>query len=113
MADVLISHCNHLYLDSKQVRKMQPYPPLQAIMAAASLRRAGFDVAFFDSTLREPKEGFRDAFARHQPRLVFLCEDNFNFLTKMCLTRNRGLAFFMADLASRNGIPVVAAGSDA
>jgi radical SAM superfamily enzyme YgiQ (UPF0313 family) len=113
MADILISHCNHLYYDRKQVRKMQPYPPLQAILAAASLREAGHDVALFDATLEAPEEGFRAALARHRPRRVFLCEDNFNFLTKMCLTRNRELAFHMAGLASELGIPVAVAGSDA
>ena len=29
MVDVLLTHSNHLYSDRKQVRKMQPYPPLQ------------------------------------------------------------------------------------
>lgn len=113
MADVLISHSNHLFYDRKQVRKMQPYPPLQAILAAASLREAGFEVALFDSTLEEPETGFRKALAQHRPKLVFLCEDNFNFLTKMCLTRNRELAFFMAGLSSTEGVPVAVAGSDA
>lgn len=113
MADILIAHCNHLYFDRKQVRKMQPYPPLQAMLAASSLREAGFTVALFDSTLQEPEQGFREALARHRPRMVFLCEDNFNFLTKMCLTRNRELAFFMARAANDAGIPVAVAGSDA
>jgi radical SAM superfamily enzyme YgiQ (UPF0313 family) len=112
MADILITHCNHLYFDRKQVRKMQPYPPMQAMLAAACLRQAGFEVALFDSTLEEPENGFGRALVRHRPRLVFLCEDNFNYLTKMCLTRNRELAFFMARAASTAGVPVVAAGSD-
>jgi radical SAM superfamily enzyme YgiQ (UPF0313 family) len=112
MADILIAHCNHLYFDRKQERKMQPYPPRQAMLAAACLRRAGFSVALFDSTLLEPEAGFAEALAVHAPRLVFLCEDNFNFLTKMCLTRNRELAFHMARLSQDAGVPVVAAGSD-
>jgi len=113
MADILITHCNHLHFDRKQVRKMQPYPPLQAILAAAVLRHAGFEVALFDSTFQDPEAGFARALAQHRPKFVFLCEDNFNFLSKMCLTRNRQLAFFMAGLAREAGIPVAAAGSDA
>jgi radical SAM superfamily enzyme YgiQ (UPF0313 family) len=113
MAEILITHCNHLFFDRKQVRKMQPYPPLQALLAASSLRQAGFDVALFDATLVPPEEGFAEALAVHRPRLVFLCEDNFNFLTKMCLVRNREVAFFMGALAREEGVPVVAAGSDA
>jgi radical SAM superfamily enzyme YgiQ (UPF0313 family) len=113
MADVLLTHCNHLYFDRKQVRKMQPYPPLQTLLAAACLRRAGLDVALFDSTFVSPEEGFREALDRHRPRLVALVEDNFNFLTKMCLTQNRDLAFAMAEAARERRVPVVANGSDA
>ena len=48
MVDVLLTHSNHLYYDRKQVRKMQPYPPLQTLLAAACLRREGYEVALFD-----------------------------------------------------------------
>src|ERR1044071_6748212 len=104
MAEVLLSHCNHLFFDGKQVRKMQPYPPLQTLIAAACLRRQGIDVALFDSTFADPEDGFRQALERHQPKLVVLCEDNFNFLTKMCLLRNRELAYFMCQRAHAAGI---------
>ncbi len=107
MADILLAHCNHLYFDRKQVRKMQPYPPLQTLLAAACLRREGFEVALYDCTLEHSEEAFRQALARHRPRLVALCEDNFNFLTKMCLTRNRELAFSMCQAAKEAGLPVV------
>jgi radical SAM superfamily enzyme YgiQ (UPF0313 family) len=113
MADILLTHCNHLYFDRKQVRKMQPYPPLQTLIVAALLRREGFDVALFDSTLQPPEEGFRAALAQHRPRLVALCEDNFNFLTKMCLTRNRELAFAMCRATKETSIPVLVNSSDA
>lgn len=112
MADVLLTHCNYLYADQKQVRKMQPYPPLQTLLAAAVLRQAGFDVALFDSTLNAPLEGFEAALEEHSPRLVAICEDNFNYLTKMCLTQNRELAFSMTKLAKQNGAAVVINGSD-
>src|SRR5438093_3767387 len=113
MAEILLAHCNHLYFDRKQVRKMEPYPPLQTLIAAALLRREGFDVALFDATLNAPEDGFREALKLHRPRLVALCEDNFNFLTKMCLTRNRELAFSMARVSQEARIPVVVNSSDA
>ncbi|MBI3696654.1 MAG: cobalamin B12-binding domain-containing protein, partial [Acidobacteria bacterium] len=113
MTDILLAHCNHLYFDRKQVRKMQPYPPLQTLLAAAVLRQEGFQVALFDATLEEPEQGFRAALERRRPRLVALCEDNFNFLTKMCLTRNRELALFMCRTARQAGLPVLVNGSDA
>jgi hypothetical protein len=41
MVDVLLTHSNHLQSDRKQVRKMQPYPPLQTLLAAACLVTLG------------------------------------------------------------------------
>ncbi len=113
MVDVLLTHSNHLYNDRKQVRKMQPYPPLQTLLAAACLRREGYRVALFDPALEPPETGFEQALARHKPRLVAVCEDNFNFLTKMCLLRNRELAGWMARTACRAGVPAIVNGSDA
>ena len=113
MAQILLGHCNHVYFDSKQVRKMQPYPPLQTLLAAACLRADGYAVALFDATFDSPEEGFRAALERHRPRLVVISEDNFNFLTKMCLTRNRDLAFFMCRAAKEAGVPVAVNSSDA
>lgn len=92
---------------------MQPYPPLQTLLAAACLRREGYEVALFDSTLEYSDDAFRAALDRHRPRMVALCEDNFNFLTKMCLTRNRELAYFMGQAAREKGVPVVVNSSDA
>lgn len=113
MADILLTHCNHLYYDRKQVRKMQPYPPLQTLVAAAILRQEGFDVALFDATFSPPEEGFRASLLAHKPRLVAICEDNFNFLAKMRLQRNRELAVFMAAVAGEQHIPVLISSSDA
>jgi anaerobic magnesium-protoporphyrin IX monomethyl ester cyclase len=95
------------------VRKMQPYPPLQTLLAAACLRREGHTVALYDCTLEHSDEAFRAAIEHHRPRLVVLCEDNFNFLTKMCLTRNRELAFSMCRAAKHAGLPVLVNSSDA
>ena len=36
MADVLLTHSYHLYYDRKQMRKMQPYPPLGTLYALAA-----------------------------------------------------------------------------
>jgi anaerobic magnesium-protoporphyrin IX monomethyl ester cyclase len=113
MAGVLFTHCNHLYFDSKQVRKMEPFPPLQTLLGAACLRRDGWRAALFDSTFEPPEEGFRRALRDQSPELLVICEDHFNFLTKMCLVRNRELAFRMGTLAREAGIPVIVASSDA
>jgi radical SAM superfamily enzyme YgiQ (UPF0313 family) len=44
--------------------------------------------------------------------LVVVCEDDFNFLTKMCLSRNRELAFWTANLARMYGCLTAVHGSD-
>ncbi|MGH9454912.1 MAG: B12-binding domain-containing radical SAM protein, partial [Terriglobia bacterium] len=112
MVDVLLAPSYHLFYDPKQVRKMQPYPPLGALYAAALLRQQGFLVAVFDTMLEEPTRGFPAALARHKPKVVAIYEDNFNFLSKMCLSRMREVAFGMLDAARAAGAVVVANGSD-
>jgi len=114
MRGILLAHSNHVYSDPKQNAKMQPYPPLQTILAAAVLRENGIPVSLFDSALRnDPLEEFRTDVALQKPRMVVVCEDDFNFLSKMCLARNRELAFSMARIARHAGIFAVAHGSDA
>ncbi len=90
---------------------MQPYPPLQTLQAAALLRELGHSVALCDVTLAsDPDRAFAEVIEREKPRLVAVIEDNFNFLTKMCLLRNRELAFRVARSA---GVPAIVNGSDA
>jgi hypothetical protein len=117
MADVLLTHSNHLWSDRKQIEKMQPYPPLQTLLVAAVLRENGIAVALYDPTLEAPAVSPRQCFIAaldiHQPRLVIVCEDDFNFLSKMCLMRNRELAFLFGAAARKRGIPAVVHGSDA
>ncbi len=113
MAGVLLTHSNHLFSDRKQIEKMQPYPPLQTLIAAAVLRQHGIPVALFDPTLVAPAEGFEAALQSLKPDLVVICEDDFNFLSKMCLARNRELAFRMSQWARKRSIPIVVHGSDA
>lgn len=113
MADVLLTHSYHLYYDRKQTRKMQPYPPLGTLYSAAVLRRAGVSVALFDTMLNDPEAGFRAALKQHRPRIVVVYEDNFNFLSKMCLTRMREVAYHILETSLRQGATVLVNGSDA
>jgi len=106
---ILLTHANHLYSDRKQVRKMQPYPPLQTLIAAALLRRDGHRVVLFDCTF---DRDFISHVDTYQPDLIAVCEDNFNFLTKMCLLQNRELAFEIAAAAQQRGIPAIVNSSD-
>lgn len=113
MVDVLLTHSYHLYYDRKQVRKMQPYPPLGTLYAAALLRRAGISVAVFDTMLNDPEIEFESALRRLKPLIVVVFEDNFNFLSKMCLTRMREVAYHILENSLRAGATVLVNGSDA
>ncbi len=113
MADVLLTHSYHLPYDPKQVRKMQPYAPLGTLYAASALRAGGISVAVFDTMLEAPEPGFVDALKHVRPRIVAIYEDDFNFLSKMCLTRMRELAWQLAHDAHKAGAVVIAHGSDA
>jgi anaerobic magnesium-protoporphyrin IX monomethyl ester cyclase len=113
MTDVLLTHSYHLPYDRKQLRKMTPYPPLATLYAAGLLRASGFSVAVFDSMLEDPAKGFGNALQLHQPKIVAIYEDDFNFITKMCLTRMRELAWQMSETARRAGARVIVHGSDA
>lgn len=111
MVDVLLTHSYHLPHDRKQIRKMQPYPPLGTLYAAAVLRERGYSVALFDTMLESPS-GFVRALKSTRPRLVAIYEDSFNYLSKMCLGRMREIAFSMIDAARGHGAAVAANGSD-
>src|SRR6201994_2166046 len=113
MADVLLTHSYHLPYDPKQVRKMQPYPPLGTLYAATALREHGFSAAVFDPMLQDPVSGFLGMLRQEKPRVLAIYEDDFNFLSKMCLTRMRDVAWQLAQTAREAGAIVIAHGSDA
>ena len=71
-------------------------------------------MALFDVTLASRRRTrFAQALERIGPRLVAVCEDNFNFLTKMCLQRIASWRSRCARRRARPGIPAVVNGSDA
>src|SRR5437899_4674695 len=113
MADVLLTHSYQRPYDPNQVRKMQPYAPLGTLYAASALRAGDISVAVFDTMLGAPEPGFVDALKQVRPKIVAIYEDDFNFLSKMCLTRMRELAWQLANEAHQAGAVVIAHGSDA
>jgi len=112
VAHVLLTHSYHLPFDAKQLRKMQPYLPIGTLYAATALRDKGISVAAFDSMLEEPSARFEEMLAEHRPRIVAVYEDDFNFLSKMCLTRMRDVAWEIAKAARAIDAITVVHGSD-
>ncbi len=111
--DVLIGQAYFLRFDQKLWEAQQPYAPLGAMYAAALVRESGRTVALFDAMLAESEQQWVAALDRHQPRVVVIFEDSFNYLSKMCLLRMRQAALVMVREARRRGLGVVVAGSDA
>lgn len=113
MADVLFGQAYFLRFDPQLWAAQQPYAPLGALYAASSVRKRGYDVAFFDAMLAESDAEWAAMLERHRPRFAVVYEDSFNYLSKMCLLRMREAALSMISAAVRRGVQVLVAGSDA
>lgn len=92
---------------------MMPYPPLGTLYAASAARQSGYTVALFDSMLAESENEFPRTLERHRPGAVVIYDDDFNYLTKMCLSRMREAAFALSARARKAGCSVIVHGSDA
>jgi anaerobic magnesium-protoporphyrin IX monomethyl ester cyclase len=112
MLSILVCHSYFLRFDQKQLERAKPYPPLATLQVASLLRRYGHAVSLFDAMLAAGVGEFDARLRALNPQLVLLYEDNFNFLSKMCLGKMRRAACEMITTAHRAGARVIAAGSD-
>jgi anaerobic magnesium-protoporphyrin IX monomethyl ester cyclase len=113
MTQILLGQSYFLRFDPKLWEAMQPYPPLGTLYAASYLREHRYEVALFDAMLAESEEQWAEALDAHQPQYAILYEDNFNYLSKMCLLRMREAAMRMIGMAKFRGCTVVLCGADA
>ncbi len=112
MTDLLFGQSYYLRFDPKLWAAMQPYPPLGTLYAAGYARSRGYSVALFDAMLAESEDEWAAALDIHKPRFACIFEDNFNYLSKMCLLRMREAAFTMIDMAKARGCTVIVCGAD-
>ncbi|HXF84377.1 MAG TPA: radical SAM protein [Anaerolineales bacterium] len=112
MTQILLGQSYYLRFDPKLWRAMMPYPPLGTLYAASWLRQHGYEVAMFDAMLAESEEEWAKALDEHRPRYAVIYEDNFNYLSKMCLLRMREAAFKMIRMAKERGCTVILCGAD-
>ncbi|MEP6906396.1 MAG: radical SAM protein [Pseudoxanthomonas sp.] len=113
MLKIQVGHSYFLRYDRKQWERGKPYPPLATIQIAALLRDMQHDVALFDAMLADGVEDYAGTLRGARPDVVVIYEDNFNYLTKMCLGRMREAACQMIAEAHAHGARVIVAGSDA
>ncbi len=110
---ILIGHSYFQHFDPKLADARQPYPPLGTLIAASMLRADGHDVVVFDAMLETSTAGWVQLLTEHEPDAAVIFEDNFNYLSKMCLSRMREAAVEMLGVAQETVDLVVATGSDA
>ena len=113
MTQILLGQSYFLRFDPKLWEAMQPYPPLGTLYAASWLRQHGYEVALFDAMLAESEDEWAILLDEHKPEYAIIYEDNFNYLSKMCLLRMREAAFKMIDMAKSRGCVVILCGADA
>jgi anaerobic magnesium-protoporphyrin IX monomethyl ester cyclase len=113
MLKIQVGHSYFLAYDRKQWERGKPYPPLATIQVAALLRQMGHAATLFDAMLADGVEDYQASLQIARPDVVVIYEDNFNYLTKMCLGRMREAACQMIAEARAHGARVIVAGSDA
>jgi len=112
MTEILLGQSYFLRFDPKLWDAMQPYPPLGTLYAASWLRQHGYQVALFDAMLANSEDDWEQLLEKHKPTYAILYEDNFNYLSKMCLLRMREAAFKMIGMARKHGCTVILCGAD-
>jgi len=90
-----------------------PYPPLGSLYAAALLKAAGHEIIFYDAMLSGGVDDFISQISISKPDLLLIYDDEFNYLTKMCLSKMRNAALSSIEHAKQISIPVLIYSSDA
>ncbi len=110
---LLFGQTYFLRFDPKLYAAMQPYPPLGTLYAASYMRERGYEVALFDAMLADSTAEWEAKLQATQPDTAILYEDNFNYLSKMCLLNMREAAFEMIAMAKKRDLPTIVCGADA
>jgi radical SAM superfamily enzyme YgiQ (UPF0313 family) len=112
MKNIVFTHSYFLYLDPKQQRAGNAYPPLGTIYAAALLRENNYKVSLFDAMLAQSPEELEPVLQKEMPAILIIYDDGFNYLTKMCLTNMREAAFRMIGLGKKYNCQIIISSSD-
>ncbi|MBK8502378.1 MAG: B12-binding domain-containing radical SAM protein [Saprospiraceae bacterium] len=113
MADILLANSFLYPLDKKQWKNKQPYPPLGTLYAASVLDKEGYSLVFQDHCLSKDLTQITDYIRNQIAPILVIYEDGFNYLTKMCLSVMRDVAFEMIQVAKQHGLTVIISSSDA
>ena len=109
---ILFTNAYFYRLDEKQWEIQKPYPPYGTILAAALMREKGFEVALFDCNLKYSPAEIEVQIADFQPDYLVIFYDNFNYLSKMCLTVMREACFELIRYGKKAGCTVLVNSAD-
>ena len=110
---IIISHSYFLNLDPKEAANQKPYPPLATLLLAALIKQEiGHDVAVYDVMFDNDANSLVQYINMNNPDLVIIYDDDFNYLTKMCLENMRNAIFTAVNNVKLN-CTFIAHGSDA
>jgi anaerobic magnesium-protoporphyrin IX monomethyl ester cyclase len=110
---ILIGQSYFRVLDPKELARRMPYPPLGTLYAAAILKELNHEIIFYDSMMSNNPDEFIEKIETEKPDVILLYDDEFNYLTKMCLSRMRDKTLEFIKKGKSNNIPVVIYSSDA
>ena len=71
MADIVLAHSYHLQYDPKQVRKMQPYPPLGTLYAATGTWSSIKGPSLAEMQLVRDLDALKNDIAKEGPAKLF------------------------------------------
>ncbi len=110
---ILIGQSYFRVLDPKELERQMPYPALGALYAATILKNLNYEVIFFDSMLCSNPDELNIKIKETKPDLLLIYDDEFNYLTKMCLSNMREAAVGFIRTAKKLKIPSLIYSSDA
>jgi radical SAM superfamily enzyme YgiQ (UPF0313 family) len=110
---ILLGQSYFRILDPKELERNMPYPPLGSLYSGAILKNLGHEVIFFDSMLSKNTLQLETEIKKNEPDIFILYDDEFNYLTKMCLSNMRKVSVEFIKTAKNLGIRSVVYSSDA
>ncbi|WP_044561340.1 B12-binding domain-containing radical SAM protein [Azospirillum sp. B4] len=113
MPRILVGSVYFQHLDPARWAERQPFPPLGTLYAAGTLQAGGHDVHFFDAMIAGAVTDWNARVAAVRPDIAVLYDDNFNYLSKMCLAAMRAAALDMIAAARAAGARVAICSADA
>jgi radical SAM superfamily enzyme YgiQ (UPF0313 family) len=110
---VLISHSYFLKYDPKEEKNHKPFPPLAPLYLSALIKQElNFDIEFYDVMFDVDWTGLAKKINNYEPDVLIVYDDDFNYLTKMCLENMREAILKTLVNINKTGLFVVH-GSDA